>query len=39
MMTVAGYRSIREDVFGKAKEVLRWNPSGVFPGPGEHAKL
>ena len=39
LMTVAGYRSIREDVFRKQKEVLRYSSSGVPPGPGEHAKL
>ena len=38
LMTVAGYRSITEDVY-KNKEALRHCPSGVPPGPGEHAKL
>ncbi|KZV59571.1 L-lactate dehydrogenase [Peniophora sp. CONT] len=38
-MTVAGYQSIDKDVRGKAREVLRYNASGVYPGPGEHAKL
>ncbi|KAI0316574.1 FMN-dependent alpha-hydroxy acid dehydrogenase [Amylostereum chailletii] len=38
-MTVAGFHSITRDVYGKASSVLRYNPSGVFPGPSEHAKL
>lgn len=38
-MTVAGYRSITEDVHGKAGQMLRFNPSGVPPPRGEHAKL
>ena len=37
-MTVAGYRSIREDVY-RNKDALKYNPHGVPPGPGEHAKL
>lgn len=37
-MTVAGYRSISEDVF-RNKDALRFNPYGIPPGPGEHAKL
>ncbi|KAI0353025.1 L-lactate dehydrogenase [Trametes cingulata] len=37
-MTVAGYRSIREDVW-RNRDALRWCQSGVPPGPGEHAKL
>ena len=35
-MTVAGYRSITKDVNRKA---LKYNPYGVPPGSGEHAKL
>lgn len=38
LMTVAGYKSIDEDVRGN-KDALRYNPSGVPPGPGDHAKL
>ncbi|EPT01997.1 hypothetical protein FOMPIDRAFT_1059491 [Fomitopsis schrenkii] len=38
LMTVAGYKSITEDVHNNRK-ALRYNPSGVPPGPGEHAKL
>ena len=38
LMTVAGYQSITEDVHNNRK-ALRYNPSGVPPGPGEHAKL
>ncbi|EJF62403.1 hypothetical protein DICSQDRAFT_169442 [Dichomitus squalens LYAD-421 SS1] len=38
LMTVAGYRSITEDVY-KNKEALRYSPSGVPPGPAEHARL
>lgn len=37
-MTVAGYRSIREDVW-RNPDALRFSASGVPPGPGEHAKL
>ncbi|KAI5114879.1 hypothetical protein M0805_008264, partial [Coniferiporia weirii] len=37
-MTVAGYRSIEQDVRGN-KEALRFNPSGVPPPRGDHAKL
>ncbi|KAI0791536.1 L-lactate dehydrogenase [Irpex lacteus] len=37
-MTVAGYRSIKEDVWRNG-EAVRFNPYGVPPGPGEHAKL
>lgn len=37
-MTVAGYRSIREDVY-RNKDALRFNPHGVPPGPDEHARL
>ncbi len=37
-MTVAGYRSVREDVWRNG-EAVRLNPYGVPPGPGEHAKL
>lgn len=37
-MTVAGYRSITKDVWGKKDEVLRWNPNGVYPR-GEQASL
>ncbi|KAI0037067.1 FMN-dependent dehydrogenase [Vararia minispora EC-137] len=39
LMTVAGYRSISQDVCNRAADVLRYNPSGVFPSPKEHAKL
>lgn len=38
LMTVAGYRSIREDVH-RNKDALRHCASGVPPGPGEHARL
>lgn len=38
LMTVAGYRSIDKDVRGN-KDALRYNASGVPPGPGDHAKL
>lgn len=38
LMTVAGYKSIMEDVHNNRK-ALRYNPSGAPPGPGEHAKL
>ncbi|TBU63122.1 L-lactate dehydrogenase [Dichomitus squalens] len=38
LMTVAGYRSITEDVY-KNMEALRYSPSGVPPGPAEHARL
>ena len=38
LMTVAGYRSITEDVF-KNEEALKHCSSGVPPGPGEHARL
>ncbi|KAJ7215581.1 FMN-dependent dehydrogenase [Mycena pura] len=38
-MTVGGFRSIKKDVQGKAESILRYNPSGVYPGPSEHAKL
>ena len=38
LMTVGGYRSITADVW-KNKDALRYSPSGVPPGPGEHAKL
>lgn len=38
-MTVAGYQSIDKDVRGKSREVLRYNASGIYPGPGEHAHL
>ncbi|KAI0058998.1 FMN-dependent alpha-hydroxy acid dehydrogenase [Artomyces pyxidatus] len=37
-MTVGGYQSITKDVHGN-KKALRYNPSGVFPGLDEHAKL
>ncbi|KAA1468838.1 FMN-dependent alpha-hydroxy acid dehydrogenase [Dentipellis sp. KUC8613] len=37
-MTVAGYRSITEDVY-RNKNALRYNSSGVAPGPDEHARL
>ncbi|EKM57097.1 uncharacterized protein PHACADRAFT_142250 [Phanerochaete carnosa HHB-10118-sp] len=37
-MTVAGYRSIREDVF-RNKDALRYNPYGVPPAKDDHAKL
>ncbi|THH28636.1 hypothetical protein EUX98_g5556 [Antrodiella citrinella] len=37
-MTVAGYKSITEDVHGKKDAVLKWNPYGVYPR-GEHARL
>ncbi|TFY53727.1 hypothetical protein EVG20_g9990 [Dentipellis fragilis] len=37
-MTVGGYRSITKDVH-RNKKALRYNPSGVPPGPDEHAKL
>ncbi|TFY77559.1 hypothetical protein EWM64_g6455 [Hericium alpestre] len=37
-MTVAGYRSITEDVH-RNKKALKYNPSGVAPGANEHAKL
>jgi len=36
LMTVAGYPSISKDVNRKA---LRFNPHGVPPSKGEHAKL
>ena len=39
LMTVAGYRSLRDDVFRRKDDVLRYCPSGVPPGAGEHAKL
>ena len=39
LMTVAGYRSITQDVFGKKDTVLRYSPNGVPPASGEHAKL
>ncbi|KAI0943746.1 hypothetical protein AcW1_002835 [Taiwanofungus camphoratus] len=38
LMTVAGYRSIREDVH-RNKDALRHCASGVPPGPDEHARL
>ena len=38
LMTVGGYRSITEDVH-RNRDALRYSPSGVPPGPGEHAKL
>ncbi|KAH9931536.1 L-lactate dehydrogenase [Fomitopsis serialis] len=38
LMTVAGYRSIAEDVYNNRK-ALRYTPSGVPPGPHEHATL
>ncbi|KZT08158.1 L-lactate dehydrogenase [Laetiporus sulphureus 93-53] len=38
LMTVAGYKSITQDVY-RNKDALRFNPNGVPPGPGEHAKL
>lgn len=37
-MTVAGYRSIREDVY-RNKEALRYNPHGIPPAHEDHAKL
>ncbi|KAI0051037.1 FMN-dependent alpha-hydroxy acid dehydrogenase [Auriscalpium vulgare] len=37
-MTVGGYQSLTKDVH-RNKKALRYNPSGVFPGPDEHAKL
>ncbi|KAJ6452249.1 FMN-dependent alpha-hydroxy acid dehydrogenase [Mycena sanguinolenta] len=37
-MTVAGYQSIDKDVRGN-KEALRFNPYGIPPGKGDHAKL
>ncbi|KAH8112296.1 FMN-dependent alpha-hydroxy acid dehydrogenase [Phellopilus nigrolimitatus] len=37
-MTVAGYRSIERDVRGN-RDALRYNPSGVPPPRGDHAKL
>lgn len=37
-MTVAGYRSIEKDVRGNA-EALKFNPYGIPPGKGDHAKL
>ncbi|OSD04652.1 L-lactate dehydrogenase [Trametes coccinea BRFM310] len=37
-MTVAGYRSVKEDVH-RNKDALRYCASGVPPGPGEHARL
>jgi hypothetical protein len=37
-MTVAGYRSIEKDVRGNS-EALRFNPYGVPPEKGDHAKL
>ncbi|TFY77560.1 hypothetical protein EWM64_g6454 [Hericium alpestre] len=37
-MTVGGFRSITQDVY-RNKKVLRYNPSGVAPGPDEHARL
>lgn len=36
LMTVAGYRSITNDV---TRQALRYNPHGTFPAPREHAKL
>jgi len=39
LMTVAGYPSLGEDVMGKWKECLRYNPSGVPPPKGDYAKL
>lgn len=37
-MSVAGYRSITKDVH-RNKNALRYNPSGMPPPKGEHAKL
>lgn len=37
-MTVAGYRSITQDVF-RNKEALKFNPHGVPPAKGDYAKL
>ena len=37
-MTVAGYAYIEKDVRGN-KDALRYNPSGIPPPKGEHAKL
>ncbi|GJE93374.1 L-lactate dehydrogenase [Phanerochaete sordida] len=37
-MTVAGYRSLREDVW-RNKDALRYNPYGAPPAKGDHAKL
>ncbi|EPT01933.1 hypothetical protein FOMPIDRAFT_1029497 [Fomitopsis schrenkii] len=38
LMTAAGYRSITKDVY-KNKKALRYTPSGVPPGPHDHAML
>ena len=37
-MTVAGYQSITKDVY-RNKKALRYTPSGVPPGPHDHAML
>ncbi|KAL5478418.1 hypothetical protein ACEPAI_2602 [Sanghuangporus weigelae] len=37
-MTVGGYRSIEQDIHGN-REALRYNPHGIPPPKGEHAKL
>lgn len=37
-MTVAGYRSLREDVYCN-RDALRYNPHDAPPGPDEHAKF
>lgn len=37
-MTVAGYRSLREDVY-RNKDALKYTPNGIPPGSAEHAKL
>ena len=37
-MTVAGYRSITQDVF-RNKDALKYNPHGVPPPRADYAKL